>query len=226
MDEMGNTLEQTRLGTISLLEARLQRIERILYGPSEPPIEAPLESATSSLAELERRFAVILQHFRVYAEILKICTTRLYSTPTQHLANSSADKTHPSLFQPPSTDSPPPTELSPEALQATVLSYASSFPSIASALTAVTSDTPVPDPKLSAELASLVPRMKGVKAVQLAQEADIAELRARSERVMREWYEGRVLRYGQFVADVEGRVEKAEMATRRAQRAREMDSAI
>lgn len=215
---MDNTLDKTSLATISLFESRLLRIEHILYGPSAPPRdslakklpaeETPAESATTSLADLDHRLGVLLRHFRVYSEILKIY------------------QAHPSLFQPPSANDPPPTELSPEATQATVLSYASSFPTIASALTAVTSDTPVPDPKLSAELVSLLPRMQGVEATQLAQDADIAELRARSERVMRAWYEGRVLRYGQAVAEVEGRFEKVEMGIRRMERVREMDAAI
>ena len=59
--------------------------------------------------------------------------------------------------------------------------------------------------------------MKGIEATQLAQENEIAELRARSENVIREWYESRVLGYGNFIADVEGRVEKVERAVRRAE---------
>lgn len=102
-----------------------------------------------------------------------------------------------------------------------MLSFAASFPSTVSALTAVTSDTPVPDPALSAELAALLPRMKGVEATQLAQEADIAELRARSEALVGRWYAERVVRYGEAVAGVEGRVERVERGVRRAQRARE-----
>lgn len=222
---MDNTLDQTTLSTISLLEARLLRIEHILYGQSEAVLQPPSEPASTSLADLERRFSLLVRHVRVYSELLKICAYPLAFSCYDFPLTSYTDKAHSSLFQPPSADSPP-TELSPEALRATVLSYASSFPPIASALTAVTSDTPVPDPKLSAELASLLPRMKAVEATQLAQEADIAELRARSERVMRAWYEGRVLRYGQFVADAESRFEKAETAVRRAQRLRESDSAI
>lgn len=84
-----------------------------------------------------------------------------------------------------------------------------------SALTAVTSDTPVPDPALSAELVSLLPRMKGLEATQLAQETEIAELRARSEALVGKWYEERVIRYGNFLADAEGRVERVERTVRR-----------
>ncbi|KAK0654981.1 hypothetical protein B0T16DRAFT_315236 [Cercophora newfieldiana] len=205
---MDQTLDKTSLATISLLEARLLRVENIIYGISDAPSQPPAQSVSTSLADLERRFANLVRRTRIYAEILKIYNT------------------HPSLFQPPSPDSPPPTELSPEALRSTVLSYASSFPSTASALAAVTADTPVPDAKLSAELAALIPRMKGIEATQLAQEAEIAELRARSEQVMRAWYEGRVLRYGQFVAEAEGRLEKTELGIRRLEKLREAESAL
>ena len=80
---MDNTLDQTTLGTIELLEARLLRIEHILYGGTPPPTQPPSESATTSLAELEHRFNHLVRHFRVYAEILKICMTPpLRSPPT------------------------------------------------------------------------------------------------------------------------------------------------
>ncbi|GAB1312522.1 hypothetical protein MFIFM68171_02732 [Madurella fahalii] len=212
---MDATLDQTTVATISLLEARLLRIEQILYGPSAPPAQPPAESAVTSLAELERRFAHLLRHYRIYGDILKIY------------------KSHPSLFQPPATSSSlaaptpqPPTQLSPEAVRATVLSYATAFPPTASALTAVTSDTPVPDAKLSAELAALIPRMKGIEAAQLAQEAEIAELRARSETAVRAWYEGGVLKCGAAVADLEGRLEKIDWGVRRVKREREAEEGV
>jgi len=87
----------------------------------------------------------------------------------------------------------------------------------------VTTDTPIPDPALSATLVALQPRMEGLRRVQHAQEAEIAVLRARSERVLKQWYEGRVLGYAQFLADVEGQVEKAERVLRRAERARQAE---
>jgi hypothetical protein len=68
--------------------------------------------------------------------------------------------------------------------------------------------------------------MKGIEATQLTQEAEIADLRARSERVMRAWYEGRVLRYGQFVTEAEGRLEKTELGVRRLEKLREVEAAL
>lgn len=202
------SLDRTTLATISLLEARLLRLEQILHGSSPVSATRPAggDSAVESLANLERRFATLISRFRVYADILK-----LY-------------RTHPSFFQSPSPDDPAPSQLDTAALRATVLSFASSFPSTVSALTAVTSDTPVPDPKLSADLVALLPRMKGVEATQLAQEAEIGELRDRSERVIRKWYEERVVGYGGFIADVEGRVESVERKVRRAEALREKEA--
>ena len=102
-----------------------------------------------------------------------------------------------------------------------MLSAASSYPATASALTAVTADTPVPDPALSARLAALLPRMAGLEATRLAQAAEVAELRASSEAVVRRFYEARALPASEFVAAAERRVEKAERAVRRAERARD-----
>ncbi|KAK4169768.1 hypothetical protein QBC43DRAFT_197919 [Cladorrhinum sp. PSN259] len=205
---MEETLDKTSLTTIELLEARLLRIEHILYGPTTPPSQPPPDSAITSLAELEHRFNVLVRHFRVYAEILKI-----YNTNPDFFQAQPSDPATPYA-------NTPPTSLSPEAVRATVLSYASQFPSTVSALSAVTADTPVPDANLSAELVSLMPRMKGIEATQLAQEAEIAELRARSEQVVKAWYEGGVLQYGRSIADAEGRLEKVEHGLRRVVRAR------
>lgn len=76
MDEQ--TLDKTALTTISLLEARLLRIEQILYGTtsaqgSQSLQQQPADSTLSSLADLERRFSTLISRFRVYADILKLC---------------------------------------------------------------------------------------------------------------------------------------------------------
>lgn len=217
MDEQ--SLDKTALSTISLLEARLLRIEQILYGTaSAQTVQQPADSTLSSLADLERRFSTLISRFRVYADILKLCTLPRRDL-TGHIAltkHDTSDRSHPTFFTSPApTDTAPPTELDTAAVRATVLSFASAFPSTVSALTAVTSDTPIPDPSLSAELVSLLPRMKGLEATQTAQEAEIAELRTRSEAIVGKWYEERVVGYGNFIADVEGRVERVERGVRR-----------
>ncbi|KAF3351255.1 hypothetical protein VDGL01_08468 [Verticillium dahliae] len=187
---MESTLDDTTLSTISLLEARLRRVEHILYGQGDAPAIPHPEPAASSLESLERRFYVLLGNIKVYGELMKI------------------HKTQPTLFHPPSTDQPP-IDLSPEAIRATVIAAAASFPATASSLTSV-SDCPIPDPSQSASLAALIPRMRGIEATQLAQEVEMAELRMRSEAVISSWYEHGVLSASRFVADVEGQVEKVE----------------
>ncbi|KAI1129271.1 hypothetical protein F5Y10DRAFT_157562 [Nemania abortiva] len=195
---MESIIDDTTLSTISLLEGRLLRIEHLLYGSSVPEWTV---SAIRGLQDLEHRFSKLVQHIRVYGELLK-----LY-------------KSNPTLFQPPPASQPPP-ELSLEALRAIVLSAASSYPATASTLTAI-SDTPVPDPAHSAGLVTLIPRMKGIEATQLAQAAEIAELRARSEAAVRQWYKHDVMGYSDFVAGVEGRLERVERAVRRVEKARD-----
>jgi len=70
---MDDTLDKTSLATISLLEARLLRVENIIYGLSDAPAQPSNESVSTSLADLERRFAALIRRTRIYAEILKIC---------------------------------------------------------------------------------------------------------------------------------------------------------
>lgn len=63
--------------------------------------------------------------------------------------------------------------------------------------------------------------MKGIEATQLAQAAEIADLLARSEAVVRRWYKHDVMGYSDFVAGVEGRVERVERAVRRVEKTRD-----
>lgn len=101
---------------------------------------------------------------------------------------------------------------------------------------------PIPDARRSAELASLAPRLAAAALLQRAQEAEMAALRARSEVVVGQWYRGGwrgdagagdgeggegkeqgrgpwgVIGLGEYVAEVEARVERAERKVRRAER--------
>lgn len=109
----------------------------------------------------------------------------------------------------------PPTQLDPDALRATVLSYASAFPATASALNAALVDTPVPETALSAQLVNLVPQMHEVAATQRELDGEVAVLRSRSEKLVRQYYERRALGTARVVARVETRVERAEGRVRR-----------
>ncbi|KAH7037263.1 putative nuclear distribution protein RO10 [Microdochium trichocladiopsis] len=195
---MASEIDETTLETISLLEARLLRIEHHLYGHTTPQNK---NTAARSLRELEHRFRKITQDVHVYNELLKIY------------------KSYPDLFHSPNP-SEPPSLLSPDAIRAIVLASAASYPATASSLTAI-NDTPIPDPALSAALVALIPRMKAVEATQLAQNAEIAALRAQSELVLRQWYERGVMGYSNFLAGVEDRMEVVERDIRRIERAQE-----
>ncbi|CAK7245574.1 MAG: hypothetical protein STHCBS139747_007158 [Sporothrix thermara] len=191
------SLEATSQATLELLEARLRRAEHLLLG-IEPDADTPpaVKPAVDGLADLERRFSSLVSNVRVYAELLKIY------------------RAYPSLFQAPPADVPP-TQLDTAALRATVLSYATAFPATASALNAALVDTPVPEAALSAHLVSLVPRMEAMLANQRQLDAEVASLRGRSERLVRQYYEQAALGPAKAVARVETRLERAEGRVRR-----------
>lgn len=87
-------------------------------------------------------------------------------------------------------------------------------------------DCPIPDPSQSASIIALAERMKGLEATQMSQAAEMSELRARSERLIRAWYEGSMLSRSEFVADVEGRMEKVERSVRRAEHEKEAENQL
>lgn len=68
--------------------------------------------------------------------------------------------------------------------------------------------------------------MKAIEATQISQAAEVAELRRRSEVVMRSWYESGVLANSQALADVESRVERAERSIRQAEKRIELENEI
>lgn len=107
-------------------------------------------------------------------------------------------------------------------MQSIVLASASSYPATLSSLTAI-KDSPMPDPSESAALIASTERIKAMEATQLAQAAELAELRRRSEAAVRSWYQGSVLVNSQALADVEGRVEGVERHVRRRERERDDD---
>ncbi|KAK0387737.1 hypothetical protein NLU13_3982 [Sarocladium strictum] len=203
---MDDHLDHTTLSTLSLLESRLHRIEHLLHGQTVTPSITQAESAVRKLSDLERHFSLLTSRIRVYAELLKIYNK------------------NPDLFHEPSPKEPP-SHLDFDAVQAIVIASASSFPATLSALTAI-KDSPVPDPAESAHLITLTDRMKAIEATQVSQTAEVAELRRRSEVVMRTWYENGVLANSQALANVESRVERAERIVRQAEKRLELDNEI
>jgi hypothetical protein len=140
------------------------------------------------------------------------------------LCSISPDKSHPDFFHTPDP-SDPPSQLPTDAIQSIVLAAASSFPSTLSSLTAI-KDSPIPEPAESAALIALGDRMKAIEATQLAQAAEMADLRRRSEKVVRAWYESGVLDNSALMADLESRVELAERQVRRAEKELELEDEV
>ncbi|KAH8170011.1 dynactin subunit p22 domain-containing protein [Sarocladium implicatum] len=203
---MDESIDQTTLSTLSLLESRLNRIEHVLHGQAISQSSLQGDSASRRLADLERHFTLVTSRIRVYGELLKIY------------------KKQPDLFDE-SPSSEPPSQLDFDALRAIVMASASSFPATLSALTAI-KDTPIPDPGESANLVALTERMRAIEATQMSQAAEVAELRGRSEVVMRTWYERGVLANSQALADIESRVERAERTVRRSEKRLELENEI
>ncbi|KAI9172310.1 hypothetical protein HJFPF1_01810 [Paramyrothecium foliicola] len=199
-------MDETSVSTLTLLEARLLRIEHLLHGQTSTPAPGIGKTATQRMIDLERRFYRLVSDVRAHGDLLKIY------------------RSHPDWFHTPGA-SEPPSDLSIDEIQAIVLSAASSYTATLSALTAV-QDSPVPDPAESANLISLGDKMKAVEATQIAQRAEIAELRRRSEIVIRLWYEGGVLQTSQSLADLEGRMEMAERRIRRVEHRKEEEKAL
>jgi hypothetical protein len=99
------------------------------------------------------------------------------------------------------------------------------YPATLSSLTAI-QDSPIPDTSESAALIAQSEKMKALEATQTAQAAEMAELRRRSEVVMRTWYESGILQTSQALADVERRMERVERLIRRLEHAKEEEKEI
>lgn len=68
-----------------------------------------------------------------------------------------------------------------------VLSMASQFQAFSSQLNAIM-DSPIPNPRTSTELITLIPRINRIELLQEAQRAEAAVLRKRTLDVLQRWY--------------------------------------
>ncbi|EWZ42569.1 hypothetical protein FOQG_04575 [Fusarium oxysporum f. sp. raphani 54005] len=220
---MATNMDETTLSTLDLLESRLLRIEHLLYGQNQSPALAQDQSAASHLNKLERRFSMLLSDVRVYHELMKICTYQEYFEVSIH-TKPLLDRAHPDFFH--SADpSEPPSQLDIDALQSIVLASASAFPATLSSLTAI-KDSPIPDPADSAALVALQDRMTAIEATQIAQAAEMADLRQRSEIAVRSWYETGILDNSKTMANLESRVKVVERQVRRTERELEAEEEL
>jgi len=94
--------------------------------------------------------------------------------------------------------------------------------SVSSQLTQL-QDLPLPDSAFAVKLAELQPRIDKAVQRQEQQATEVAELRARSARVVERWYELGVLDMGERWADWEERLREAEILVRRKEAARKRE---
>lgn len=92
----------------------------------------------------------------------------------------------------------------------------------ASSLTSIT-DTPIPDASISAKVMIIAPQVQDLAALQASQLKTIASLKERTAAVLERFYSVDILQTGEYWADVETRVDRADHAIRRAALAQKQD---
>lgn len=134
------------------------------------------------------------------------------------------DARHPDLFQN-SNDGEVPSLLDTPTKSAVILSQAAAYPLTASSLTSIL-DTPIPAAELSAKVIATRPQVSDVAEMQKSQMDTIAQLKDRTAAVLKRWYTVDVLQSGDYWAEVETRVDTAELSVRRAELVRKEEDAI
>lgn len=197
--------------TLSMLEARLKRIDYVLngydYQTERPPAAKTTGSAAIKLRGLERSLQSLAASSSTITDILNL------------------RKAHPEIFDP-DTSSPTPATLPPQSLASLILAHKSLYATASNNLTQL-QDFSVADPSTAAKLTNLQPRIDEAQAKQRAQAVEFAELRDRSARAVEAWYEGGVLRMDGQWAEWEERLRDAEILVRRREAAkRREDGAV
>ena len=90
-----------------------------------------------------------------------------------------------------------------------VLAHASSFPETASRLSSLQT-LPIPEARASTRLIALKPRADKAMEENFRQETEVAELRARSARLIEWWVNIGIVGMGECWADWEGRLRECE----------------
>ncbi|KAL8653872.1 MAG: hypothetical protein Q9210_001846 [Variospora velana] len=203
----------TSITTLENLQYRLQRLEYFISGSdnAQEPLEGVISKGrehniTSQLAKLEKTLHSLSEQSPIIDELLQL------------------QAAYPSLFHPSSSDlDSPPSTLSIEEISAVVTAHAPLYPLTASRLTSIR-DTSIPSSSLSASLIALRPRLAQLARLQGRQAQEMADLRARSAKVVQRWYELGVLAQGERWAEWEGRMEECEKSVRRLESGRRREA--
>lgn len=134
------------------------------------------------------------------------------------------DTAYPDLFHNNDNNYTDPSDaaLGPGERLAIISACATSYPTTASRLTSI-KDVPIPPVESSLALISLQPRINRLEQLQEEQERELSELRLRSARVLKRWYELGVLAGGECWVEWEGRVMGVEKRVRRVEKWRERE---
>ncbi|KAI1001122.1 hypothetical protein K3495_g7076 [Podosphaera aphanis] len=203
---MVNSFDQTALQTISLLEARLRRIEFVISGDVEKSSSVMKESATISerLTTLENSLHELVSSSKTIQNLLS-----LYAT-------------HPELFNSTASDSIS-TRLDSTHILSMIMASASLFSATASRLSSV-ADVPPPSADLSAKLIEQQPHISKIAAIQSNQLKEIKNLRARDVILLERWYKISILQAGEAWADLDTRLRRVEQNVKRASQVKQKDS--
>lgn len=188
--------------TLALLEERIRRIDYALNGNSTARDTEPSQttgSATARLRTLERTLASLASRSPAAADVLAL------------------QRVQPSVFHAATPNAP--SSLHPASLALLVLAHAQLYTSVSANLTQM-HDTYLPDPAAATKLVHLRSRIEKVRTRQDQQAREFAELRARSARVVEQWYQVGVLDMGEQWAGWEERVRDAEILVRRREAAK------
>lgn len=187
--------------TLALLEERLRRVDYLINGntaPETPPPKdesRPPPSASVRLRQLERGLQSLASKSGAVAEVLAL----------QQKQPQIFDSTAPSDTQ----------SLAPSTLATIVLANTNLYTTASTALQQLASNDSVADAAYFAKLIALRPRIAAAQATQHEQAREVADLRARSARVMSTWYEDGVLGMGEKWAEWEESLRECEILVRR-----------
>jgi hypothetical protein len=203
------TNKEAAADILSLLEARLQRVDFLLNGDDHQDQTAstrPNGSAATRLRALERSLHSLANKSSTVSEVLAL------------------QKRYPELFNT-SSPSVAPSTLPLESLASLVLVHSQLYQTTASQLTHL-QEFKIPDPASAAKMIELQPRVEQARIKQVAQVKELAELRARSARVVEAWYEGGLLGMDDQWAEWEERLRDAEILVRRREAAKKREEGL
>lgn len=195
----------TAADTLSMLEERLARINFLVNGDGIPTTASHGHgNASTRLRALEKSLKTLASRSPPVSDLLEL------------------QNQLPELFGPSSTQSTPST-LPPEALAQLLLAHEQLFKKTATQLSTLNENKEIPDASQLSKLIAMRPRMEKLEARQKEQAKEFAELRARSAKVVEQWFENGVLDMGEKWADWEERLRDCEILVRRNEAAKKRE---